>query len=59
MTVCYTYDERIEDGLYSYIGIAGIQERIEKPELLLATTGELAAHARADGAAQEDTIAPF
>ena len=31
MTVCWTYDERIEDGLYSYITIAGIQERIEDP----------------------------
>ena len=45
MTVCWTYDERIEDGLYSYISLAGIQERIEKPELLLATTAELAAKA--------------
>ena len=55
MTVCWTYDERIEDGLYSYIGIAGIQKRIEDPEQLLATTGELAA--RADG--QEGTNPPF
>jgi hypothetical protein len=46
MTVCWTYDERIEDGLYSYIGIAGIQERIENPELLLAPTAELAARSR-------------
>jgi hypothetical protein len=42
MTVCWTYDERIEDGLYSYITIAGIQERIENPELLLLTSAELA-----------------
>ncbi len=34
MTVCWTYDERIEDGLYSYITIAGIKDRIERPELL-------------------------
>jgi hypothetical protein len=59
MTVCWTYDERIEDGLYSYIGIAGIQERIENPEQLLATTGELAARAGARADGQEDTDAPF
>jgi len=41
MTVCWTYDERIEDGLYSYLGIASIQERIENPELLLLSTQEL------------------
>ena len=35
MTVCWTYDERIEDGLYSYITIAGIKDRIESPELLV------------------------
>jgi hypothetical protein len=38
MRVCWTYDERIEDGLYSYIGIAGIQERLESPELLELST---------------------
>jgi hypothetical protein len=43
MTVCWTYDERIEDGLYSYVTIAGIQERIENPELLLLTTDQLRA----------------
>lgn len=59
MTVCYTYDERIEDGLYSYIGIAGIQERIENPEQLLATTGELAARAGAAGDVREDTRTPL
>jgi len=42
MTVCWTYDERIEDGLYSYVTIAGIQERIEHPELLLETPRALA-----------------
>jgi hypothetical protein len=41
MRVCWTYDERIEDGLYSYIGIAGIQERIENPELLELSTEAL------------------
>jgi hypothetical protein len=41
MTLCWTYDERIEDGLYSYITIAGIKERIEHPELLDLTTIEL------------------
>lgn len=41
MTVCWTYDERIEDGLYSYITIAGIKDRIEHPELLELTALEL------------------
>ena len=36
MTVAWTYDERIEDGLYSQITLAGIAERIENPEQLLA-----------------------
>ncbi len=59
MTVCWTYDERIEDGLYSYITIAGIQERIENPEQLLATAGELAACQGAGGGARDSTDAPF
>jgi len=41
MTVCWSYDERIEDGLYSYITIAGIKDRIERPELLELTALEL------------------
>jgi len=41
MTVCWTYDERIEDGLYSYITIAGIKDRIEHPELLELSTLDL------------------
>lgn len=41
MTLCWTYDERIEDGLYSYITIAGIKDRIEHPELLELTAREL------------------
>ncbi len=42
VTVCWTYDERIEDGIYSYVSMAGIQERIQNPELLLQSTAELA-----------------
>jgi hypothetical protein len=42
MTVCWTYDERVEDGIYSAVTLAGIKERLEKPELLLLRTGELA-----------------
>ena len=41
MRVCWSYDERIEDGLYSAIGIAGIQERLESPELLELSTEAL------------------
>jgi len=51
MTVCWTYDERIEDGLYSYLTIAGIQERIEQPDLLLENASALAERARAGGGA--------
>jgi hypothetical protein len=41
VTICWTYDERIEDGLYSYITIAGIKDRVEHPELLELSTLEL------------------
>src|SRR5262245_11011031 len=41
VTLCWTYDERVEDGLYSYITIAGIKERIEHPELLELKAPEL------------------
>ncbi len=41
ITACWTYDERIEDGLYAYHGLAGIQERLENPELLLLPSSEL------------------
>ena len=41
MRVCWTYDERIEDGLYSQVTIAGIQKRLESPELLELTTEDL------------------
>ena len=33
--VAYTYDERIEDGLYSYYSLRLLRQRIESPELLL------------------------
>jgi hypothetical protein len=46
MSVAWTYDERIEDGLYSYHTLEGIRERIESPELLELGTQELAARAR-------------
>jgi hypothetical protein len=40
VTVAWTYDERINDGLYSYFTLMGIRERIENPEMLLKTQGE-------------------
>jgi hypothetical protein len=40
ITAAWTYDERIEDGLYSYYTLQGIRERIESPELLVTTRGE-------------------
>lgn len=42
MQVAWTYDERIEDGLYSYHGLGGIRERLESPGLLELSTDELA-----------------
>ena len=45
MGVAWTYDERVEDGLYSYHTLEGIRERLETPELLEATADELAARA--------------
>lgn len=48
MQVAYTYDERIEDGLYSYHSLEGIRERIENPELLELSTDELARRASDD-----------
>ncbi len=42
MQVAWTYDERIEDGLYSYHTLEGIRERLEHPELLELSTDELA-----------------
>jgi len=40
ISVAWTYDERIEDGLYSYFTLDGIRERLEHPELLVTTQGE-------------------
>ncbi len=39
--MAWTYDERIEDGLYSYHTLEGIRKWIESPELLERTTTEL------------------
>jgi hypothetical protein len=44
--IAWTYDERINDGLYSYYTLDGIRERIENPELLELTTDELARRER-------------
>ena len=41
ISVAWTYDERIEDGLYSYYTLEGIRERIERPELLELTADRL------------------
>jgi hypothetical protein len=46
MQIAWTYDERINDGLYSYYTLDGIRERLENPELLELTTAELANRAR-------------
>ena len=45
MQVAYTYDERIEDGLYSYHALEVVRQSIEDPELLELTTDELARRA--------------
>jgi hypothetical protein len=52
MRVCWTYDERIEDGLYSYVTIAGIQQRMEQPDLLLENAIALANRMHAGGEAK-------
>lgn len=39
----WSYDERIEDGMYAYFSLEGVRHRIEQPELLEKTTGELEA----------------
>jgi hypothetical protein len=41
ISVAWTYDERIEDGLYSYHTLEGIRQRIEHPELLELTADRL------------------
>jgi hypothetical protein len=40
MSVAWTYDERIEDGLYSYLTLLGVKQRLESPELLESTPRE-------------------
>jgi hypothetical protein len=40
VSVAWTYDERINDGLYSYFTLTGIRERLENPEMLVKTQGE-------------------
>jgi hypothetical protein len=47
MSVFWTWDERVEDGLYSFGYTNGVKERLESPELLLASPSEL--RARSDG----------
>lgn len=46
MQLAWTYDERIEDGLYSYHTLEGIRERLESPERLELSTEALAAASR-------------
>ncbi len=41
MNVAWTYDERIEDGLYSYFSLEGVRKRIERPEQLELTADQL------------------
>lgn len=38
--MAWTYDERIEDGLYSYYTLELIRRHLENPELLIVTQGE-------------------
>ena len=40
-SVCWTWDERVEDGLYSFGYTNGVKLRLESPELLLASPSEL------------------
>lgn len=40
-SVFWTWDERVEDGLYSFGYTNGVKERLESPELLLASPAEL------------------
>lgn len=47
VNVTWTWDERVEDGLYVSTMTNGIKERLESPELLLASPSEL--RARSDG----------
>jgi hypothetical protein len=43
ISVAWTYDERIEDGLYSYHTLEGIRERLEHPEQLELRADQLEA----------------
>ncbi|HKA16478.1 MAG TPA: hypothetical protein VKH41_15755 [Myxococcota bacterium] len=45
MSVFWTWDERVEDGLYSFGYTNGVKVRLESPELLLASPAELRARA--------------
>ncbi|MCH2172248.1 2-oxo acid dehydrogenase subunit E2 [Myxococcota bacterium] len=42
LPVGWTYDERIEDGMYCYYTLEGIRSRIEEPELLERSASQLA-----------------
>jgi hypothetical protein len=41
--VCWTWDERVEDGLYSFGYTNGVKVHLESPELLIASPSELRA----------------
>jgi hypothetical protein len=41
VSVAWTWDERVEDGLYSFGYTNGVKLRLENPELLLASPSEL------------------
>jgi hypothetical protein len=47
VNLTFTWDERVEDGLYVSGLTNGVKERLESPELLLASPSEL--RARSDG----------
>lgn len=47
VNLTFTWDERVEDGLYVADFTNGVKERLESPELLLASPSEL--RARSDG----------
>jgi hypothetical protein len=42
--VNWTWDERVEDGAYSFVYTNGVKLRLESPELLLASPSELREH---------------
>jgi hypothetical protein len=47
VSVCWTWDERVADGLYSFGYTNGVKLRLESPELLLASPSELRARSAA------------